>query len=68
MKAIQTDPVIAEVHRVRDANAARLDYDVARIFRDIWARQENSNREFARYPPRPAMSDPRAATDQAPSG
>ena len=34
MKAIQTDSVIAEVHRVRDANAARLNYDVAKNFRD----------------------------------
>ncbi len=56
MKANQTDPIIAEVHRVRDANAARFDYDVARIFRNVRERQENSDREFVRYPPRPTVS------------
>ena len=56
MKGNQTDPIIAEVHRVRDANAARFDYDVGRIFQDIRKRQENSDRKYVRYPPRPAVS------------
>ena len=55
MKTTHTDPIIAEVHRVREANAARFDYDVAKIFRNIRARQGQSNREFVRYPPSPVM-------------
>lgn len=62
MKAIQTDPIIAEVHRVRDANAARFDYDVARIFRDVRERQKNSDREYVRNPPRPVVSNSKMAT------
>lgn len=55
MKETQTDPIIAEVNRVRDVQAARFDCDVAKIFRNIRARQDQSSREFVRYPPRPVM-------------
>ena len=51
MKTTKADPIIAEVHRVRDANGARFDYDVARIFQDIRERQEKSDRKYVRYPP-----------------
>ena len=67
MKAIQTDSIIAEVHQVRDANAARFNYDVAKIFRDTRARQEKSDRKFVRYPPRPAAFSAESATGQNPS-
>ncbi len=52
MKTAQHDPIIAEVWAVRDAHAARFDYDVAAIFRDIRAMQEASGRECVRYPAR----------------
>ena len=35
METHPTDPIISEVRAVRDAHAARFDYDVAAIFRDI---------------------------------
>ena len=56
MTTTHTDTIIAEVHRVRNANAARFNYDVARIFQDIRARQEKSDRKYVRYPPRPVVS------------
>ena len=40
MRTTPTDPIIAEVRAVRAAYAARFDYDVEAIFRDIRARQE----------------------------
>ena len=52
MKTPQTDPIIAEVWAVRDQHAARFDYDVKAIFRDIQARQEASGRQYVRYPAR----------------
>ena len=55
MKDTQADPIIAEVNRVRDAQAARFDYDAAKILRNIRARQDQSRWEFVRYPPRPVM-------------
>ncbi|MDE0312726.1 MAG: hypothetical protein OXI52_10720 [Caldilineaceae bacterium] len=50
------DPIIAEMRAVRDAHAARFDYDVAAIFRDIRAMQKMSGRDYVRYPARSANS------------
>ena len=61
MKTLQPDPIIAEVRAIRDQHAARFDYDVKAIFRDIQARQEASGRQYVRYPARrtvPESDDP----------
>ena len=50
------DPIISEVRAARDAHAARFDYDVAAIFRDIRAMQEESGREYVRFPARPVVA------------
>ncbi len=47
-----TDPIIDELRAVRDEHAARFNYDVEEIFRDIQAQQEASGREYVRLPPR----------------
>jgi len=52
MKTSPSDSIIAEVWAVRDQHAARFDYDVKSIFRDIQARQEASGRKYVRYPAR----------------
>ena len=52
MKTPQTDPIIAEVRAIRDQHAARFDYDVKAIFRDIQAKQKVSGRQYVRYPAR----------------
>ncbi len=57
MATMKTDPIVAEVRAVRDAHAARFDYDVAAIFRDIRARQEASARDYVRYPARRVAED-----------
>ena len=62
MQTTETDPIIAELRAVRKAYAARFDYDVEAIFRDIRARQEASGRDYVRLPARRAVS---AAEDQA---
>ena len=51
-----TDPIISEVRAVRDAHAARFDYDLAAIFRNIRAMQDASGREYVRFPARPVAS------------
>ena len=56
MKKHPTDPIISEVRAVRDAHAARFDYDVAAIFRDIRAMQEKSGREYVRLSARPVVA------------
>ena len=52
METIQPDPIIAELRALRDAHAARFNYDVKAIFGDIRATQEKSGREYVRYPSR----------------
>jgi formate-dependent phosphoribosylglycinamide formyltransferase (GAR transformylase) len=44
----QPDPIVAEVRAIRQAYAARFDYDVEAIIRDIRAKQEASGREYVR--------------------
>ena len=51
-----TDPIIDELRAVRDKHAARFNYDVEEIFRDIQAQQEASGREYVRLPPRRVVS------------
>ena len=51
MREKQTDPIIDELRAVRDEHAARFNYDVEEIFRDIQAQQEASGREYIRLPP-----------------
>ena len=57
MQTTQPDPIIAEVHAVRDEYSARFNHDVGRMFQDIRARQEASKREYVCYPPRRAVAD-----------
>ena len=45
MRKTQADPIIEEVRAIRDEYAARFDYDVTAIFRDLRARQDASERE-----------------------
>ena len=40
----QIDPIVAEIRAVRKRYAARFNYDVDAIFRDIRAREEASKR------------------------
>ena len=57
------DPIISEVRAARDAHVARFDYDVAAIFRDIRAMQEESGREYVCFPARPVVaSDSRSGS------
>ena len=46
MFGIASDPIVDEVRRVRDAHAARFDYDLDAIFRDIKEREKKSGLEF----------------------
>ena len=35
MQTIRPDPIITEVRAIRDEYAARFDYDVGKMFRDL---------------------------------
>ena len=40
------DPIVDEVRRIRNAHAARFNYDLDAIFQDIKEQERKSNREF----------------------
>jgi len=46
------DPIVDEVRRIRDAHAARFNYDLDAIFLDIKEQEKKSGREFVSFPPR----------------
>jgi hypothetical protein len=46
------DPIVDEVRRVRDAHAARFNYDLDAIFRDIKEQEQKSGRQFVSFAPR----------------
>ena len=48
------DPIVDEVRKVRDAHAARFNYDLDAIFRDIKEQERMSGRKFVSFPPRQA--------------
>ena len=46
------DPIVDEVRKVRDAHAARFNYDLDAIFCDIKEQEKKSGREFVSFAPR----------------
>jgi len=46
------DPIVKEVRQVREAYAARFDYDLVAICRDLKQQEQNSGRRFVSYAPR----------------
>lgn len=66
-----SDPIVDEVRRVRDAHAARFNYDLDAIFQDIKEREKRSGLTFvggiARQPmPNPALLPTGAAHSASP--
>lgn len=53
------DPIVDEVRRVRDAHAARFDYDLDAIYRDIKEQEKKSGRKFVSFSP--ASAEPNHA-------
>jgi hypothetical protein len=58
-----TDPIVEEIHQIRQEIAARFDYDLDAIFQDVLKRQEES-RKSGRVivsPPKKKSADQPAA-------
>ena len=65
------DPIVDEVRRVRDAHAARFNYDLDAIFRDIKEQEKKSGLTFVRgvarqLEPNPALEQTGAAKSVSP--
>ena len=50
---MESDPIVAEIHAIREAIAARFNYDVHAIWEDAADRTNNGDRPVVRLPPRP---------------
>ena len=48
------DPIVAEVRKIRDAHAARFNYDLKAIYQDLKQQEQASDGVFVSYPPRKA--------------
>ena len=44
-----SDPIVDEVRRARDAYAARFNYDLRAIYRDLKEREKRSGRKVVSY-------------------
>ena len=61
------DPIVDEVRRVRDAHAARFNYDLDAIFRDIKEQEKKSGRKFVSLtPPKSESAAALQPTESAP--
>ena len=46
------DPIVEEIHRIREEHAASFDYDIHRIFEDLREQQRASGKEYVTLPPK----------------
>jgi hypothetical protein len=60
-----SDPIVDEVRRIRDAHAAKFNYDPKAIFQDIKEREKRSGRNYVSFAEAKAIEpDHEAASDQ----
>ena len=50
------DPIVEEIHRIREEHAARFNYDLDAIFKDLRESEQRSGRETVSLAPRPYRS------------
>jgi hypothetical protein len=55
-----SDPIVDEVRRVRDAYAARFNYDLRAIYRDLKEQEKRSGRKLVSYVNETAEAAPSA--------
>ena len=46
------DPIVEDVRKEREAHAAKFDYNIDEIFKDLKEEERKNNREFVKLPPR----------------
>jgi hypothetical protein len=61
------DPIVAEVRRVREAYAAKFDYDIGAMLRDLRERYSTSGYRFVAAPKRLAPAASPLERENAPT-
>ena len=46
------DPILDEIHKIRDAHAKKFNYDLDAIYADWKQREKASGREYVSFPPK----------------
>ena len=59
------DPIVEEVRAIREAYAARFQYDLQAIYRDLKAQERQHGWQTVSFPPRPAKPVERAVRPRA---
>jgi len=59
------DPIVEEIRAIREAYAARFNYDLQAIYRDLKAQERQSGWQTVSLPPRPAKPVERAVRPRA---
>ena len=59
-----TDPIVAEIRKVREAHAAKFNYDLEAIYRDLKSKERTSGRKYVRSQPRPSRTGQKTAAVQ----
>ena len=52
-EAFKPDPVIAELHRIKDEHAKKFNYDVRAMMADLRERQKTSGRTYVSFEKQP---------------
>ena len=52
---MRSDPIVAEIHEIRERRAASFGYDLRALVRDAQERDAAGDREIVRLPPRPPV-------------
>lgn len=50
------DPIVNEIRKIREIHAARFNYDLQAIYRDLKKQEKSSGRTFVSYPSRSCQS------------
>ncbi len=58
---MRTDPIVAEVRKMREAHAAKFDFDLKAIYRDLKSKERTSGRKYVRFQSRPSRTSHKAA-------
>jgi len=58
-----SDPIVAEIRKIREERAARFGFDIRAIVKDAQQRDARGDRRTVRLPPRPAVT-PTARDDR----
>jgi hypothetical protein len=63
---MRNDPIVAKIRKVRDAYAAKFNYDLKAMFQDLKRQEKESAQTLASRPPKPAKprTSPRSRSSE----